>query len=218
MESAKLYSYFRSSASHRVRIALNFKEVPYETVPVHLIKNGGEHKLPEFMKMNPMGQVPVLEFQENGKTFYLTQSIAIMEFLEERVPKNPLLPNDSIERALVRRWVEVINSGIQPHQNLPLLARLKGLKEGEEIVHAREFNMKGLSALETYAATCSGTFSFGEQVGLADVCLIPQLVSARRFGIHVEQFFPKLAGIEHACLKLEAFKKAAPEAQPDHAP
>ena len=205
----KLYGYFRSSSSYRVRIALALKGLPYEYVAVHLLKDGGEQYLPDFLKKNPMAQVPVLE--TDGAFF--TQSVAIVEYLEERHPEPALLPKDLVARARVRAAVEVVNSGIQPMQNLSLMNEIKRIG-GDGHAFAKAANERGLVALEEMAVAHGGTRLVGDQITLADVLLVPQMYSARRFGVDLAPF-PRLVAIDAALTALPAFAAAHPDRQPD---
>jgi maleylpyruvate isomerase len=212
----KLYSYFRSSSTWRVRIALEYKGLVYEPVYVHLRKEGGQQHSPEFMKISPLGQVPVLEIAgERGPT-YITQSMAILEYLEEIHPKLPLLPKDPVARARTRELAELVNSGIQPLQNLKLQQELsaRGL-DGAPI--ARAYIEAGLRALETVAYPIAGRFLVGDSVTFADLCLIPQLAAARRFGLDLEGF-SLLSRVERECEAMACFRAASPDAQPDRDP
>lgn len=209
----KLYNFWRSSASHRVRIALGLKEIPYEYVAVRLSKEGGEQEGPGYREVNPMQQVPCLEWTEGGTTRRLTQSVAILEWLEERFPARPLLPADPWGRAVVRQLVEAINSGIQPLQNLPVMREVERLG-GDGITFARGFNRFGLSALDRLAAPSAGAFLYGDEPTLADLFLIPQLGAARRFQAPIDDLTVLLRA-EKSCLALPAFRAAHPDVQPD---
>lgn len=218
----KLYSYWRSSSAWRVRIALAWKGIDCEIVPVHLVRDGGQQHLPPFLARNPLGQVPVLELEqtEGGQPILLTQSVAILEYLEETypAPHPPLLPADPLARARTRRLVEIINSGMQPFQNLRLQQTLRshGI---EPIPVAREFITSGLNALERYARGGGGKFLVGDSPTLADIMLVPQLYAARRLGVEIQNgpasLFPTLARVEAACAALPAFRQAHADAQPD---
>jgi maleylpyruvate isomerase len=209
----KLYSYWRSSSAWRVRIALQFKSIDCEIVPVHLLRDGGQQHRPEFGARNPMSQVPVLEEEGPAGIFRLTQSMAILEYLEERHPEPPLLPRDPAARARARQLAEIVNSGIQPLQNLKLQQELRG-RGLDPAVLMKQFNVAGLNALEQLACTSAGRYLVGDEVTLADLMLIPQLYAARRLGVDVEAF-PTLRRVELACEPLPAFKAAHPDAQPD---
>ncbi len=212
----KLYNYWRSSASWRVRIALAHKGLAYEYVALDLVKDGGEHRADAHRARNPMAQVPALELEVGGQTRIIAQSIAILELLEELHPEPALLPRDPYLRARARELAEIVNAGIQPHQNLTPMRRIDALREGAGKAHAIHFNEEGLAAYEARAASVAGRFSIGDAPSLADVCLVPQLASARRFGVErIEERWPLLARIDRACAELPAFAGAVPEAQPD---
>jgi maleylacetoacetate isomerase len=208
----KLYTYFRSSAAYRVRIALNLKELPYEAVPIHLTKEGGQqHKL-EYRAVNPQMRVPALELS-NGQV--LTQSLAIIEYLDETHPEPPLLPKDAFERAKVRSIAQIVACDIHPLNNLIALQYLKRvLKHEQPEIDAwyHHWVMEGFNALEAMIAP--EPYACGVQVTLADVCLIPQVFNARRLKVPLDHY-PKIVSVETACLKLPAFDKARPENQPD---
>ncbi len=206
----KLYTYFRSSAAYRVRIALALKGVPYDSVPIHLVRN--EQASDAYLAVNPQGRIPALDV--DGTT--LVQSPAIIEFLEEVVPHPPLLPADPIERARVRAVAALIGCDIHPLNNLGPLRRLKamGHAQGEIDDWIRHWIAEGLRAVE--AMIGEGPFCFGDAPTLADVYLVPQLFNARRFDAPLEAY-PRILAAEAACLALPAFRQAAPEAQPDAA-
>ena len=211
----KLYTFFRSSASYRVRIALNLKGLNYEQVPIHLRRGGGEQFSATYKAINPQALVPALE--DRGRT--LTQSLAIMEYLEERYPKPPLLPTDPADRALVRSMALIIACEIHPIQNLRVLVHLKkDLQQSDNDLNlwAQHWIGLGLSALEQLVVSGPkrGKFCFGDTPTLADICLVPQLANARRFGCDLS-VYPTLLRIETACNGLPAFANAAPEKQPD---
>ncbi|HEY3237376.1 MAG TPA: maleylacetoacetate isomerase [Polyangiaceae bacterium] len=209
----KLYGYWRSSSAYRVRIGLELKRVDYEHGSIHLLR--GEQRGTDYGALNPMHQVPVLEVLESGKTVRITQSLAILEYLDERFPDPPLLPRDRLERARCRELAEIINCGIQPLQNLEVLRKLAELApEVDKNLWLSHFLKRGLNALERHAAEISGRYLVGEEVSLADVLLIPQLYSARRYAIELLPY-PTLCRVEQACLELEGFRRAAPEKQPD---
>ena len=211
----KLYTFFRSSASYRVRIALNLKALNCELVPIHLRRGGGEQFSATYKAINPQALVPALE--DAGRI--LTQSLAIMEYLEERYPKPPLLPADPADRALVRSMALIIACEIHPIQNLRVLVHLKNnLKHSEDDLNlwARHWIDLGLSAFEQIVVSSpkQSRFCFGDTPTLADICLVPQLANARRFGCDLSAY-PTLLQIEKACSALPAFADAAPEKQPD---
>jgi maleylpyruvate isomerase len=211
----KLYTFFRSSASYRVRIALNLKGLDYEHAPIHLRRGGGEQLKPTYKAINPQALVPALE--DDGQIFL--QSLAIIEYLEERYPNPPLLPSDAADRAVVRSMALLIACEVHPIQNLRVLNHLKNNhKQSDEdtIRWARHWINLGFSALEQMVISGSkqGDFCFGETPTVADLCLVPQLGNARRFGVDLSAY-PKLLTIEAACMSLPAFADAAPENQPD---
>ena len=206
----KLHGYFRSSASYRVRIALNLKGLSAEQLSHHLRK--GEQRAPAYLAINPQGFVPTL--QADG--INLTQSLAIIEWLEETHPLPPLLPKDPIRRAMVRAFAQVIACDTHPIQNLKVLARLRELGLAEEQVTdwAAWVNREGLTACEKLIATEPGPFCFGDAPTIADLCLVPQLANARRFGVDVA-VFPRLLRAEGTAKALKAFADAAPDRQAD---
>lgn len=212
----RLYGYWRSSATWRVRIGLRIKGVAHEVVPVHLIRDGGEHRLPAHLARNPMGQVPVLELVVDGQVVHLTQSLAILGYLEQVAPTPALLPADPIRRAQAWAMAEVVNSGIQPLQNLTVGRRVSALG-GDATAWNREVIAEGLAALERLAAAAPGPFLGGEAPSIADCCLVPQLYNARRFDVDVRGL-GRLLEAEAACVALPAFQAAHPDAQPDAQP
>jgi maleylpyruvate isomerase len=209
----KLYGYWRSSSAWRVRIALAFKGLAYENVPVHLVRGGGEQFSDVFRGRNPISQVPVLEIERGGKPHRITQSIAIIEYLDEIAPEPPLLPRDPLERARVRELAELVNSGIQPLQNRLLMERI-GELGGDAKAFAGRFVASGLAALEVHAALSSGRYLVGDEPTLADIYLVPQLYNARRLSVALEPY-PRLRAVELACELLPAFASAHPDRQPD---
>ena len=206
----KLHGYFRSSAAYRVRIALNLKGLGAEHLPHHLRK--GEQCAPAYLAINPQGLVPALE---DGETV-LTQSVAIIEWLDETHPNPPLLPRDPLRRAKVRAFALAIACDTHPVQNLKVLARLRELGLAEEKVQewAAWVNREGLTACEALATGEKGPFCFGATPTIADLCLVPQLGNARRFGVDVS-IFPRLLKAEAAAKEIKAFADAAPDKQPD---
>jgi len=206
----RLHGYFRSSASYRVRIALNLKGLSAEHLPHHLRK--GEQRDPAYLAINPQGLVPTL--QDQGIT--ITQSLAIIEWLEETHPEPPLLPKDPLRRAHVRAFAQVLACDTHPVQNLKVLTRLRELGVAEEKVTdwAAWANREGLAACEALLGNETGPFCFGEAPGMADLCLVPQLANARRFGVDLAGF-PRLLKADAAAKNTKAFADAAPERQPD---
>ena len=207
----RLHGYFRSSASYRVRIALNLKGLSAEYLAHHLRK--GEQRAPAFLAINPQGLVPALQDDAGA---ILTQSLAIIEWLDETHPEPPLLPSDRLRRARVRAFAQALACDTHPVQNLKVLARLRqlGLAEEQVTEWAAWANREGLAACETLIATEPGPFCFGTAPTLADLCLVPQLGNARRFGVEVAAY-PRLLRAEAAAKNLKAFADAAPDRQPD---
>ncbi len=208
----KLYSYFRSSAAYRVRIALNLKGLAYDSVPVHLVKNGGHNRRPEFRAINPQMRVPAL-VAPTGEV--LIQSLAIIEYLDETHPNPPLLPKDPIARAQARALAEIIACDIHPLNNIGPLRYLKReMHQEQSAIDAwyHHWVIEGFEAFE--ALTRPAPYACGSQVTMADLCLVPQVYNARRLKVPLEKF-PKIVGIDAACLKLPAFDRARPENQPD---
>lgn len=211
----KLYTFFRSSASYRVRIALNLKGVRYEQAPIHLRRAGGEQLQPAFKALNPQALVPALE--DDGRI--LTQSLAIIEYLDEKFPNPPLLPKDPADKALVRSMALVIACEVHPIQNLRVLNYVKSAyNQTDEQVNrwSRHWMNLGFTALEQLIVTQPnrGRFCVGDMPTLADICLVPQLGNARRYGCDLSQY-RAIQSIEKNCMALAAFSDAAPEKQPD---
>ena len=208
----KLYSYFRSSAAYRVRIALNLKGLAYETVPVHLVKEGGHNRRPEFRAINPQMRVPTLVVPTGD---VLIQSLAIIEYLDETHPEPPLLPKDSIARAQARALAEIVACDIHPLNNIGSLRYLKRELHHEQAVIDAWYHhwvLTGFEALE--ALVRPGPYACGGAVTVADLCLVPQVYNARRLNVPLDKF-PKIVAIDTACLALPAFDRARPENQPD---
>lgn len=211
----KLYTFFRSSASYRVRIALNLKRIPYEQAAIHLRRGGGEQLGSAYKTINPQALVPALD--DKGRI--LTQSLAIIEYLDEQYPNPPLLPKAPADKALVRSMALVIACEVHPIQNLRVLNYVKAnYNQSDEQVNrwAQHWIDLGLDALQQMIVAQSkrGKFCYGESPTLADICLIPQLGNARRYGCELSKF-PAILEIEKNCNALEAFVNAAPEKQPD---
>ena len=208
----KLYSYFRSSAAYRVRIALNLKGIAYETVSVHLVKEGGHNKRPEFRAINPQMRVPVL-VAPGGE--HLLQSLAIIEYLDETQPEPPLLPKDPIGRAKARALADLIACDIHPLNNTSPLRYLKhvmGQEQSAIDAWYHQWVIAGFEALE--ALIGPGPYACGKAVTIADICLVPQVANARRLKVPLEKF-PKIVAVDAACGALPAFDRARPENQPD---
>src|SRR5260370_41356057 len=206
----KLHGYFRSSASYRVRIALNLKGLSADHLPHHLRR--GEQRDPAYLAINPQGLVPTLQ---DGSAI-ITQSLAIIEWLDETHPEPPLLPKDPLRRAKVRAVAMALACDTHPVQNLKVLARLRelGLPEEQVTGWAAWANPEGLAACERLIAGEAGPFCFGAAPTMADLCLVPQVANARRFGVDVDAF-PRLLNAEAAAKNIKAFSDAAPEKQPD---
>jgi maleylacetoacetate isomerase len=208
----KLYSYFRSSAAFRVRIALNLKGIAYETAPIHLVKDGGHNRRPEYRAVNPQMRVPTLVTDAGD---ILIQSIAIIEYLDEIKPDPPLLPKDPVARAHARGLAELIACDIHPLNNIGPLRYLKNaLTQDQSAIDTwyHHWVRDGFEALETL--TTPGPYACGAQVTIADLCLVPQVYNARRLKVPLDRF-PKIRTVEAACLALPAFDRARPENQPD---
>ena len=212
----KLYSYFRSSASFRVRIALALKGLAYDYIPVHLLKGGGQQFAAEFRAMNPAALVPVLH-DDDGKV--LTQSLAIIEYLDETHPNPPLLPADAAGRARVRALALSIACEIHPLNNLRVLGYLTktlGVTEDQKNAWYRHWVETGLETVEAMLAGDSrtGVFCHGDAPTLADVCLVPQIFNAQRFNCRLDHV-PTVMRIHRQCLGLAAFASSVPTEQPD---
>ena len=217
-----LYTYWRSSAAYRVRIALNLKDLAYDDIPVHLVKDGGEHLQNEYAKINPQKLVPSLIDGAAGGA--LTQSLAIIEYLDDAYPNKPLLPTSALDRAYVRSLAQSIACEIHPLNNLRVLTYLTDkihVSKDDRANWYRHWILGGFEAFESMLSqhrksqpTQPGDFCFGDTPGLADCCLIPQIYNARRFDIDLAPF-PTITRINEACRKLAAFDKALPENQND---
>ena len=207
----KLYTYFRSSAAYRVRIALNLKKLPYEAIGIHLVKDGGRHKSAEYRAVNPQMRVPALQL-DSGEI--ILQSLAIAEYLEETHPNPPLLPKEPLARAQVRAVSQIVASDIHPLNNLVTLNYLKKLGHDQATVDEwyASWVKAGFEAIEPMLKP--GPYAFGSTPGMADLCLVPQIFNARRFKVSLDAF-PKIAAVDAACAKLDAFEQARPDNQPD---
>lgn len=205
-----LHGYFRSTASWRVRIALALKGREAVQVAHHLRK--GEQRAPEYLALNPQGLLPSLVTDDGA---VLTQSLAIIEYLDEIAPQPALLPADPVQRAKVRAVAQAVACDIHPVQNLKVLQRLRdlGLSEDQVTGWAAQTIEEGLDAVDKLLADQPGPFAFGDAPTLADLCIVPQLGNARRFGVEVR--WPRLLALEAACLDLPAFQNAVPGKQPD---
>lgn len=214
--SLKLYGYWRSTASYRARIALNLKGVAYEYIPVHLVNNGGEQHQDAYKQLNPNRLVPT--FVDDQEDVILNQSMAIIEYLDERFDgKGRLLPAHATERARVRALAQDIACDIQPLGNLRVLNALKEnykLTQPEAFAWAANWIQKGFDGIEKRLATQAGKYCFDFDVTLADVCLIPQVYNAMRFGVDMSRY-PLISKIAKNCNELEAFIAAHPDNQPD---
>ena len=207
----KLYTYFRSSAAFRVRIALNLKGLKYEPVFVHLAK--GEHRNPEYGKVNPQALLPTLELDDGTR---LVQSLAIIEYLEETHPRPPLLPADPLGKARVRSLSNLVASEIHPLNNLRVLQHLKRLGQTQESIDTwyRHWIADGLAKLEAELKGKAGKFCHGDSPTMADCCLVPQIFNAKRYASDLAPY-PTTMRVFDGCMKLEAFESAQPSQQPD---
>ena len=208
----KLYTYFRSSAAYRVRIALNLKGLSSEMITSHLQKQGGLNKRPEYRAVNPQMRVPALQLDSGD---VLIQSLAIIEYLDEVHPKPPLLPRDPLERAKVRALAQMIACDIHPLNNTSPLRYLKhqlGQDQAKIDAWYHHWILEGFEPLETMLRP--GPYAFGGEVTLADICLVPQVYNARRLKVPLDRF-PKIVAVDAACAKLGPFEQARPENQPD---
>ncbi|MEO0883902.1 MAG: maleylacetoacetate isomerase [Pseudomonadota bacterium] len=210
----KLYSYWRSSAAYRLRIALALKGLEYETVAVNIAPAASEQVTGEFRQINPQMRVPVLE----AEGIRMAQSMAILEWIEETYPAPPLLPDNAVARQQVRAFADVIACDVHPLNNLSVLQALRqdlGADDAAVATWYADWIRRGFTALESVAiANADNAFLFGSSPGLAEVCLIPQIYNARRFGLDLGPY-PRLVAVDTACLALPAFQKAGPENQPD---
>jgi maleylpyruvate isomerase len=207
-----LYSYFRSSAAYRVRIAFNLKGLSYDTAAIHLQKEGGLNRKPAFRAVNPQMRVPALKL-DSGEI--IIQSLAIIEYLDEVHPQPPLLPSDPVERAKARALAQLVACDIHPLNNVGPLRYLKnelGIDQARIDAWYHHWVVEGFEALE--ALIEAAPYAVGEDVTLADICLVPQVANARRLRVPLDRF-PKIVAVDAACAKLGAFAEARPENQPD---
>lgn len=209
----KLYSYYRSSSSYRVRIALNLKGLEHEIIPVHLLKDGGEQFSEAFTQINQAHKIPALDY--NGDI--IAQSVAIIEFLDEAHPETPLLPKDRRQKALARQLIEIINSDIQPLQNLAVLKKLiadHNFTDDQKVTWIRHWISLGFESYEALLQKTAGEYSVGDTPSMADCFLIPQVYNAKRFQVDLSRF-PTIARINEKALKHPAFIDAHPDNQID---
>ena len=212
----QLYSYYRSSASYRVRVALNYKGLDYKNHGIHLVRNGGEQHTPAYRALNPQEQVPTLI----DDRFILTQSMAILEFLEEKYPKPHILPKEPEQRAYVRQLSLISVADIHPLNNLKVLTHLSNefsVSQEQKTAWIHKWIRQGFDALETLLDRSpfrTGPYCCGDQITMADMCLIPQVYNAHRYEMPLDSW-PLIAAIEQNCLKLKVFLDASPEHQPD---
>ncbi|XP_059209259.1 maleylacetoacetate isomerase isoform X4 [Centropristis striata] len=201
-----LHGYFRSSCSWRVRIAFALKGIEYDQVPVNLIKDGGQQLADEYKALNPMMQVPAVEI--DGIT--LSQSLAVIQYIDETRPGPRLLPTDPKKRAQVRMISDVIASGIQPLQNLYVIQKIGA----EKVQWAQHFINRGFQALEPILKQTAGKYCVGDEISMADICLVPQVYNAERFKVDVGQY-PTIKRLNQTLVEMEAFKVSSPSCQPD---
>jgi maleylacetoacetate isomerase len=207
-----LYNYFRSSTSYRARIALEYKNIPYEYKAVHLLNNGGEQYSESYKALNPLSEVPCLVHKGQA----ISQSIAILEYMDEVSPLPSIYPKNSLDKALVRQMVETVNCGLHPFSNLKVLQYLKaeGFNQDQTQKWIHHWMHIGLSAMNTLVEKHGKGFCFGSSVTAADICLIPHLFTSRRFEVPLDNY-KSLLQVEQNCQNIEAFKKAHPFVQPD---
>lgn len=209
----KLYNYFRSSASYRVRIALNVKQIPFEYCPIHLVNNGGEQNSIGYKELNPMKQVPTLI----DKDFSITQSLVILEYLDEAYPQIKIFPHSLKDKIRVKEFCEIINSGIQPLQNLKTLQMLESICKANQTQKDQwmhEWLQHGLAAVEAFLQKHSSQFSYGNQITAADCFLLPQVFAAKRFQFKLESY-PNILRVSQNLEKIKEVAAAHPEKQPD---
>ena len=205
-----LYSYYRSTSTYRVRIALYYKNIDFNYKAVHLLNKGGEQFEEDFKQISPMSQIPCLKHGDKN----LIQSLPILLYLEEMYPEPSLLPKDSFKKAEVLSFCEMINSGIQPLQNLSVLKYVEKELSSDKLKWAQYWIKRGLQACEAFLKNKSGDFCFSNELTLADLFLIPQLYNTNRFQLDMESF-PTLKKVNNNCLEKDYFQKALPENQPD---
>lgn len=214
MSDLKLYNYFRSSTSYRVRIALEIKQLSYEYIPVHLLNNGGEQNHAEYRKLNPMGGVPTLQHSK----FLLAQSYAIIEYLDEAFPQTyKLFPTQLQQKAKVREFCQIISSDVHSYGNLKTFQYLEKnyhVNEEGRFLWAQNWFGQGLTACEELLKKTSGLYSFGDTLTAADPFLVSTLFTANRYQVDLTGF-PLINKVNERCLKLSEFQKAHPFRQPD---
>ncbi|KAN0031467.1 hypothetical protein ACTFIV_005331 [Dictyostelium citrinum] len=210
-----LYSYWRSSCSWRVRVALAYKKIKYEYKAIHLLKDGGQQKSEEYSKINPMKAIPTLEI--DGHT--IGQSLAILEYLEETHPENPLMPKGAYERAIARQMMQIIGSDIQPLQNLRILGLIAQYSgdDAKKAEWARTIITNGFNGLEKLLEKHSGKFCVGDSVSFADLCLPAQVYNANRFNVDMTPY-PNITRVNQYLLTIPEFIEALPQNQPDAEP
>ena len=213
----KLYGYWRSSAAYRVRIALNIKQLSAQQISVHLVNNGGEQHSQAYDRLNPQHLVPTLVDEGLEGELNLSQSLAILEYLEEKYPQEAVLPSNIEHRAIVRSMAQAIACEIHPLDNLRVLQYLvkdMGVSDADKMRWYQHWITLGFTALEAQLSQYAGRYCFGDTPTLADICLVPQVYNAKRFNVPLDDF-PNIVRIDHACNQLSAFADAAPEQQHD---